>query len=125
MQDGLEVDALLGAVAKRDCERVRTNDTEPCHPMDCVNHDLPERFDLDGRLTGLQEIPVRQQFRPVDLRPGLNQPLLGLWQVAAQTLDRVHREYRRLILVVRVEVRSVMLPASFDKHPDDNPEEPR
>jgi hypothetical protein len=39
-------------------ERVRSDDTEPRHPMDWMGHLLPERFDLDGRLAGLQEIPV-------------------------------------------------------------------
>jgi hypothetical protein len=39
-------------------------------------HDLPEWFDLDGRLSGLQEIPVVLQFRPVNLYPRLDEPLL-------------------------------------------------
>lgn len=85
---------------------------------------LPEWFDLDGRLARLQEFPVVLQFRAVDLHPGLDEPLLRLWQAATQTLDRIDRINRGLVLVIRVEVRPVMLPASFDEHPNDDPEEP-
>ena len=99
VQDGLEVDALLGAVAEHDRERIRADDAEPGHPMDGMGHDLPEWFDLDGRLTGLQELPVVLQFRPVDLRPRLDQPLLRLRQAPAQALDGVDREHGGLILV--------------------------
>jgi hypothetical protein len=87
--------------------------------------DLPERLDLEGRLAGLQEIPICLQLRAVNLGPRLDQALLRLRQAAAETLDVVHREDRSLVLVVRVEVRSVMLPAGFDEHSDDDPEEPR
>src|SRR5688500_9462393 len=41
--------------------------TEPGHPMDWMAHGLPEWFDLDARLAGLQELPVRLQFFPEDL----------------------------------------------------------
>jgi hypothetical protein len=37
-------------------------------------HDLPEWFDLDGWLAGLQEIPVVLQFRPMDFGPCLDEP---------------------------------------------------
>ena len=57
----------------------------------------------------------------MDLRPRLDQPLLRFRQAAAETLDVVHGEDRCLFLVIRVEVRSVMLAASFHKHPDDDP----
>jgi hypothetical protein len=90
-----------------------------------MDHDLPEWFDLDGRLAGLQQIPVMLQFRPVDLRPCLDEPLLRLWQASARALNRVHREHSRLVLVVRVEMRSVVLRAGFDEHTDNDPEEPR
>jgi hypothetical protein len=90
-----------------------------------MGHGLPEWLDLDGRLTGLQEIPIVLQFGAVDLRPSLDQPLLRLWQASAQTLNRVHGEDRRMVLVVRVEMRSMVLRAGFDEHPDDYPEKPR
>ena len=123
-QDGFEVDALLGVVAEPHREGIRADDTELRHPMDWMAHALPEWFDLDGRLAGLQEIPVRLQFCSVDLGPSFNQPLLRLRKAAAQAVDRVHRKHRRLILIVRVEVRPVMLAARFDEHSNDNPEEP-
>jgi hypothetical protein len=62
-----------------------------------MGHDLPEWLDLDGGLAGLQEIPIVLQFGAVDLRPSLDQPLLCLWQASAQTLNRVHREDRRMV----------------------------
>ena len=49
------------------------------------------------------------QFRPVNLGPCLDEPLLRLRQAAAQALNGVHREDSRLLLVVRVEVRAVVL----------------
>ena len=72
-QDGFEVDALLRVVAEPHREGIRTDDTELRHPLNWMAHDLPEWFDLDGRLAGLQEIPVRLQFRSVNLGPGFNQ----------------------------------------------------
>ena len=86
------------------------------HPMYWMAHGLPEWFDLDGRLAGLQEIPVVLQFRAVNFGPRLNEPELRLGKAAAQALDCVHCEYGRLILVVSVEVRSAMLPARFNEH---------
>jgi hypothetical protein len=91
--------------------------------MNWVDHDLPEWFDLDGRLTGLQEVPVVLQFCPVDLGPGLYEPLLRLRQASAEALNRVDREDGGLVLVIRVEMRPMMVPARFDEHPDDDPEE--
>ena len=58
----------------------------------------------------MQQLPIRLQFSPVNLGPRLNEPKLRLGKTAPQALDRIHREHRRLILIVRVEVRSVMLP---------------
>ena len=55
------------------------------------------------------------QFRPVNLGPCLDEPLLRLRQAAAQALNGVHREDSRLVLIVRVEMRSVVLPASLDE----------
>ena len=71
---------------------------------------LSEWLDLDWRLPRLQELPVVLQFRAVDLHPGLNEPLLRLGQATAETLDRVDRKHRRVVLVIRVEMRPVTLP---------------
>jgi hypothetical protein len=90
-----------------------------------MGHGLPEWFDLDWRLAGLQEIPIVLQFVPMDLRPSLNQPQLRLWQAAAETFDRVHGKYRGLILVVRVEMRAMMRTASLNEHSNDDSEKPR
>jgi hypothetical protein len=64
---------------------------------------LPQWLDLDGRLAGLQELPIVLQLCSVTLRPGFNEALLRLEQAAAETLECVDREHRRLILVVRVK----------------------
>jgi hypothetical protein len=66
----------------------------------------------------MQEIPIVLQFGAVDLRPSLDQPLLRLWQASAQTLNRVHSEDCRMVLIVRVERCSMVLRAGFDEHPD-------
>jgi len=84
---------------------------------------LPEWFDLDGWLTGLQELPIVLQLRSMDFPPRLDQPLLRLRQAATQALERVDCEDGRVFLVVRVEVRAVVLPAGFDEHSDDDAEE--
>jgi hypothetical protein len=88
-----------------------------------MGHGLPQWIDLDGRLTGLQELPVVLKFRSVDLRPRLDQSRLRLWQPATQAFDVVDGEHRRMFLVVRVKVGPMMLPAGFDEHPNDDAEE--
>jgi hypothetical protein len=71
----------------------------------------------------LQEVPVLLQFRPVDLGPRLDQALLRLRQAAPEALDGIDGEHGGMFLVVRVKMRSMMLPAGFNEHPDDNSEE--
>src|SRR5207253_2620080 len=61
----------------------------------------------------------------VDLSPCLDEPLLRLRQAAAEALQRIEREDRCLVLVVRVEMCAMMLTAGFHEHPNDNPEEAR
>ena len=73
----------------------------------------------------MQEIPVLLQFRSVDFRSRLDESPLRDGQATSQTFDRVHSEDGRVVLVVRVEMRSMVLAAGFDEHSDDDPEEPR
>ncbi len=73
----------------------------------------------------MQEIPVSPEFSPMDLRPRLDQPALGLRQAAAETLECLGREYRGVLLIVRVKVRMVMRFACLHEHADDDPEESR
>ena len=42
-----------------------------------------------------------------DLGPGFNKPLLRFRQIATEAFDRVHREDRRLVLVIRVKMCAV------------------
>ena len=72
--------------------------------------DLPEWIDLDGRLAGLQELPIVLQLRPVNLRPSLDEALLRLRQAAVQAFKRVDGEDSRVLLVERVKVCAVVLP---------------
>jgi hypothetical protein len=86
---------------------------------------LPEWVDLDRRLAGLQEFPVVLQLRSVDFRPRFDQTLLRLGEASAKAFDDVHREDSRVVLIVRVEMSTMVLRASFDEHPNHDPEEPR
>src|SRR6187401_1988930 len=86
---------------------------------------LPKWVDLDRRLTRLQQVPVLLQLLAVNLGPGFDKPLLRLRQFAAQVLDCVDRKHCRVFLVIRVEVRSMMLPTNFSKHPNDYSKEAR
>jgi hypothetical protein len=85
----------------------------------------PERIDLEGSPTGLQEIPVVEQLGPMNFRPGLSEPPLCDRQCTAQAFECVYREHRRVILVVGVEMRSVVRTSRFDKHTNDDAKEPR
>jgi hypothetical protein len=53
---------------------------------------LPQWIDLDGRLAGLQELPVVLQFRSVDLCPCFDKALLWPGNTAAEAFDSVYRE---------------------------------
>jgi hypothetical protein len=53
----------------------------------------PQWFDLERRLTGLQEVPVVQQFVPMNFGPGLNESLLGPRQIAANAFDWIESEH--------------------------------
>jgi hypothetical protein len=108
MKDRLKIDVLLGTVGELHGERGGAQKMKAGDPMDGMPHDLPEWFDLDRRPAGLQEIPVVLQLRPVDLRPGLDEPLLRLRQAAPKALECVHGEDRGVFLVVRMEMRAVM-----------------
>jgi hypothetical protein len=126
VQDRLEVNALLRAVRERDRQRIRPDDAEMGHPMNGMGHGLlPEWIDLDGWLARLQERLVVLQLRSVDLRPCLDQTQLRLWQTAAQAFDGVDAEHCCMFLVERMNVRTVVLYASFHEHADDDSEKPR
>jgi hypothetical protein len=56
----------MSTVLKKEGERVRADDLKPFHPMNGMAHDSPEWSDLDGRLTGLQSIPVPLQLTSCD-----------------------------------------------------------
>jgi hypothetical protein len=88
-----------------------------------MTHGLPEWFDLDGGLAGLQELPIVLQLRSMDFSPGLDQPLLRLRQTARQALEGINCEDGRMLLIERVKVSAVVLAAGFDEHSDDDAKE--
>ena len=54
VENGPEIDPLLGAVRERHRQGVGASDAETRDPMDGMSHRLPEWFDLDGRPAGLR-----------------------------------------------------------------------
>ena len=56
----------------------------------------------------MQELPVLQQFQPVNFGPRFDEPLLAPRQVAANTLNRIEREYGLGILIRRMKVRPMV-----------------
>ncbi len=103
-----EINTLLGTVRERHRERVGANDVETRDPMNGMGRGSPKGFNLDWRLTGLQEVPIALQFVAVNLCPCFDEPLLRLWQAAAQALDRIDGVDDGVILVVRVEMRAMV-----------------
>ena len=63
-------------------------------------------------------VPIALEFRPVNLRPRLDQPLLGTREAAAEAFNRVECVDRRLFVVVRMEMRPVMRTTGLDEHPN-------
>jgi hypothetical protein len=86
---------------------------------------LPERIDLDGRLTGLQEIPIPLEFCTVNLCPSFDKALLRPRQTTAEAFDRIQSKDGGLALIVRVKMCALMRTACFDKHPNDYAKKPR
>jgi hypothetical protein len=74
-------------------------------------------------LARLQEIPVRLQLRSVDFGPRFDKPPLWDWKTSSKTLDRVYRKNGGVLLIVRVEVRPMVLASGFNEHANDDPEE--
>ena len=72
----------------------------------------------------MQERPVVQKLVMMDLCPRFDEALLRSWKSAADTFNRIEREYRLEFLVGRVEVRSMMWRPEFWKHADDDSKEP-
>ena len=126
VEDRPEIDAPLGPVAEHHAQRVRPNDGEASDAMDGMVHGAHRSGSIsDGRSTGLQEVPVGLQFSAVNLSPGLDEAPLREWQGAAQALDRVEREHRGVLLMVRVEMGAMMGAARLDEHSDYDAKEPR
>ena len=58
----------------------------------------------------------------MQFRPCLHHALLPPGQAARNQLDRINATDDNCILIIGVEMRRVMLDASLQIHPDDNPE---
>jgi hypothetical protein len=70
----------------------------------------------------LQVGPGCAEFVDVQLRPSLNEALLGLGQGSGDALNRVDRERRFRILVDRVEMWPMVRRARLRKHANDDAE---
>jgi hypothetical protein len=126
LQHRFKVDVLSSSVSKGDSEPIRAYGLEMGDAMDGMNQwRLPEWLNLDWRLTRLQQLPILSQFFPVNLSPRLDEATLSRRQLPAQTLDGVDGEHGGVLLVVRVKVRSMMLPARLHEHPDHDAKEAR
>jgi hypothetical protein len=119
-----KIHVLDGSIAEGDREPERPADGEAHNPMDRVEHGLPQWIDFDWRFARLQEFPVPLQLRAVNLRPGFDQPSLGLRQPPTQALDGVEREDGGVLLIVRMEMRPMMWVTRLYEHPNGDPEEP-
>lgn len=71
-------------------------------------------------MTCLEHLPIGNELGDVDFRPRLNQSLLTAWKPARDELNRVYRDDRYSVLIVRVKMRPLMLSVRFGKHPNDN-----
>jgi hypothetical protein len=56
----------------------------------------------------LQEFPISQQFRMMDLGPSLNKALLCPRKLAANAFDWVQRERGQCVLIQRMEMRPMV-----------------
>ena len=73
----------------------------------------------------MQEFPVGQEFRVMNLRPRLDEALLRSREPAANALDRIESERGQGVLIQGVEVRSMVRGTDLHEHPNDDSEEPR
>ena len=58
------------------------------------------------------------------LCPGQNKTFLAPWKRTSQTLDLRDIIDSHIVLIIRVEVRHMMLSSCLDEHANDNSEEP-
>ena len=73
----------------------------------------------------LQRLPVRQQLFLMKLRPRQNEALPTSRKGTSQKLDPVDISDAHVVLIVRGEVRHMMLSSGLNEHTNDNSEEPR
>jgi len=71
----------------------------------------------------LQPVPGCKQFSLMNLGPCFHESALLLGKAAADELDRIDGEDANIILIVRVEVRSMVGRRRLGKHANDDPEE--
>ena len=126
VQQRLEVDRLFHTVFKSQFQRMRRDDRDAFHKMDgmllhdVTLHNLTEWCNRQRRFAGLQTLPVRLQFGFMQFRPGFNQPGLSSWKRTGNQFDGTDLINRDRIAGVSMEVRKMMRPSGFKKHPDDD-----
>jgi hypothetical protein len=84
---------------------------------------LSQRLDLAGRSACLEVVPGGEQLDPMDFTPRFHEPALRLVKTTTNELEGVDREDTGVILIVRVEVRSMVGRCGLGEHANDDPEE--
>src|SRR5258708_40072446 len=87
--------------------------------MDRMCHKSSKRSDPDWDLTGLQSLPIYQQFSFMQFRPSFNQTRLASWQCSGNQLHRLDLVHGNIISIVRMKMRRVMRSAGFQIHSND------
>jgi hypothetical protein len=98
-EDWPEVDDLLCLVVEADAENEWRNDLNPADAENGVMHfGLLQRCNRKWRLTGLQSLPIGEQFLLVQLGPRLDQPALPSWQASGYQLHRFQAHHSHVVL---------------------------
>src|SRR5207249_10134791 len=102
---------------------LRSRRPSPCRRDVPRGYLLSKGLDLARWPACLQPVPGGNQFRLMNLGPCFHESALPLGKAAADELDRIDGEDANIILIVRVEVRSMVGRRRLGKHANDDPEE--
>jgi hypothetical protein len=88
----------------------RSRRPSPCRRDVPRGYLLPKGLDLARWPACLQPIPGCKRFSLMNLDPCFHEPALPLGEATADDLNRIDGEDADIILIVRVEVRSMVAP---------------
>ena len=81
---------------------------------------LSKRRDLVRQLSGLQSLPIFQQFPLMEFSPCFNQTFFLQRERTTDYFDHIDAENSLLVLIICMEVRAMMLNTRFGEHSDDD-----